>query len=84
MAERSHIVKTSTIIWAIRYCLSRRTYAFGDGLDLILAHWGELDEDAQEIVWRDLKGRMGNAPNGYENRIQRLLNMIGKSDEVSQ
>jgi len=40
----------STIEYAIRYCMSRNSYAFQDGLHLAEQHWSVLSEATKRDV----------------------------------
>ena len=44
-----------TIEYAIRYCMTRQSYAFYDGLDLAERHWRTLDDATRS----DVLGRAG-------------------------
>ena len=44
--------------YAIRYCMTRRTYAFTDGLHLAEQHWWEIARSTQ----RDVIDEIRNTP----------------------
>lgn len=44
------VVTIDVIEYAVRYCMSRASYAFVDGLDLAEAHWGELSRATRDDV----------------------------------
>lgn len=45
--------------WAIRYCISRRTYAFNDGLALAEHHWRDLDDTTRRDVMDAIRSLPG-------------------------
>jgi len=40
----------STVEYAIRYCMSRRSYAYADGMDLAEYHWAHLSKATRDDV----------------------------------
>ena len=42
-------------IWAVRYCLGRRTYVVEDCSRWLCAVWDPLDSDARVIIQRDVE-----------------------------
>ena len=50
-----HAVDEQTIIYAVRYCLGRQSYAAGDGANLVLDYGASLSESARKTLARDLR-----------------------------
>lgn len=46
-----------TIEYAIRYCITRSSYAFDDGLRLAESHWDDLSHATQQDVICALRNR---------------------------
>lgn len=78
-------VDSSTVVWAIRYCRTRYgTYAFGDGLNLILAHYRQMSERDQEVIRRDMEdylpdyseGSSHEGPRYYEDRVRLVRDLL--------
>lgn len=42
--------------YAVRYCMGRSSYAFGDGLEIAEAHWDELAPSTRLDVIDAVKG----------------------------
>jgi len=56
MSERNRIVVDSGIVvWAVRYCLGRLSYAAGDGYRLVIRSASQLDDNAIACLRRDIR-----------------------------
>ncbi len=54
--ERNRIVVDSGIVvWAVRYCLGRLSYAAGDGYRLVIRSAAQLDDNAISCLKRDIR-----------------------------
>lgn len=47
-------VPTDTVIYAVRYCMGRLTYADGDARALLRATWKDLTRQDQVVILRDI------------------------------
>ena len=56
MTDRAHLgYGDEAAIWAVRYCLGRRTYVVEDCSRWLCAVWDSLDSDARVIIQRDVE-----------------------------
>lgn len=47
-------VNDTMIVWALRYCLGRNTYAVNDCVNCLLENWESLREHTRTIILRDI------------------------------
>lgn len=45
-----HHVHAEVVVWAVGYCHTRGTYAYADGMNLILDHWDRLPAFHQQTI----------------------------------
>ncbi len=72
-------VKTdsSMIFWAFRYCLGRRSYAVSDCVDNIIAVWGELEENTQNCIVKEINEAFKSGCYGDEMDRQQWEKVLG-------
>lgn len=63
----------TTVEYAIRYCMTRDSYAFEDGLDLAQRHWGFLTTATRVDVMEACRKREHNMNGGYWPDIKKAL-----------
>ena len=59
-------VDSSILIWAFRYCITRRSYAVGDCVSAILKNWSFINDNDKELIVKEIKeSRMYNSKEDY-------------------
>lgn len=61
-------VPPETVIYAVRYCMGRLTYADSDARALLRATWAQLPERDRAVVLRDIDTYLADAATGLFNR----------------
>ena len=70
MVGVKHVAEIDVAEYAIRYCMTRQTYAFTDGLDLAEHHWRQLSRATRDDVLTATRVHgfpMNDAPSRWPN-----------------
>lgn len=63
----------TTVEYAIRYCMTRNSYAFEDGLDLAQRYWNFLTTATRVDVMEACHKRQHNMGGGYWPNIKKAM-----------
>ncbi|WP_280762153.1 hypothetical protein [Prescottella agglutinans] len=66
-------VPTDTVIYAVRYCMGRLTYANGDARALLRATWKDLPGRDQVVILRDIDSYLKDVESGLFTRSAELV-----------
>ncbi len=81
---QEHDVPESFILYSTRYVLGRSSYAVGDMIDWLRAHWTDLSTNTQRTIQSDIQRRLRADDLGHEMDVQnwqKVLTLEVTSDE---
>ena len=79
-------INESMVLWAVRYCLGRRSYAVSDCVSNVLYVWDELNETCIDVMCQDIKRAFETDDYGMEmdkDQWQRVLDRRDAGPETT-